>query len=748
MDIQSIDPLWSNSLKPGIEKLLSGFYSEPNFEELYRAAYTLVLHGHGQKLYEKTRELIIEYLVEKVRPKLAGSPSTEFLVTLKQIWNDYERSMVMIRCILMYMDRHYVSGQRLEPVYDLGLRLFRENIILFSTTRQYFINALLEMMARERHGEIIDRTIIKDISLKLTKLNINETSFYNEDFQTLCLQYLSEFYQSESKKLLSENAPSEYIKKIDLFINEETERIIFYFDQSIEKRFRQLVLDEFIIKHKEHLMKMEKSRIHQILEMDQYEELEMIYRLYQRIPNGLLIIADCISEYLREHDQTLLITNEIQNKNFISFLENFIDLKGKFDKFVVKAFDFDSIITQQIDSDFEHLMNLNEHSQEHLLTFIDDHLKDKQSLNDLQIVTLIKAVLLLRYVKDKDLLLRYYNYMKEKSVLDEMFQSDQYEILAIVYKDCQQIPDCLSIVVDSMSNNLRKRGGTLLTGNVTLFIENLMKLKDTFDQFLIKSFHSNNIFVQQMNSDWEYIINLNEHNPKYFSLFINNQLKKSNQNRDHQQIEGILNKLIKLIGYLKEQDTFKEYYEKHLAKRLLSNQSASKDLENYVLLLFINNFGNEFTSKVKCMLKDVSLSDTLNKDFQSYVNQNGLNLYDIDFVVRVLKTDFWPISSINNQCNLPTIVRKTYDCFQDFYLNKHNGRRLTLLSQLGSADLETVFYEKSTNKERKYILQVSTYQMVILMLFNTKDYWSFEEILHETDINEDDLKRALISLIS
>jgi hypothetical protein len=29
-------------------------------------------------------------------------------------------------------------------------------------------------------------------------------------------------------------------------------------------------------------------------------------------------------------------------------------------------------------------------------------------------------------------------------------------------------------------------------------------------------------------------------------------------------------------------------------------------------------------------------------------------------------------------------------------------------------------------KERKHTLQVSTYQMVILMLFNTKESWSFE----------------------
>jgi cullin 3 len=87
-------------------------------------------------------------------------------------------------------------------------------------------------------------------------------------------------------------------------------------------------------------------------------------------------------------------------------------------------------------------------------------------------------------------------------------------------------------------------------------------------------------------------------------------------------------------------------------------------------------------------------------------------------------------------------VRKAFEYFHRFYLNKHSGRQLALQPSLGSADLIAIFYGKpkdddvegesrptTTNasiKERKHTLQVSTYQMVILMLFNSKDVWSFE----------------------
>lgn len=78
--------------------------------------------------------------------------------------------------------------------------------------------------------------------------------------------------------------------------------------------------------------------------------------------------------------------------------------------------------------------------------------------------------------------------------------------------------------------------------------------------------------------------------------------------------------------------------------------------------------------------------------------------------------------------------------FSRFYLAKHSGRQLTLQPHLGSADLHAAFYgvkrEESSDSAaasaskpggpRKHILQVSTYQMCILLLFNNRDKWTFE----------------------
>ena len=71
--------------------------------------------------------------------------------------------MVMIRDILMYMDRVYVQQHKVENVYNLGLSIFRDQVVRSPKIRVHLKTTLLDMVARERRGEIVDRG--KELSL-------------------------------------------------------------------------------------------------------------------------------------------------------------------------------------------------------------------------------------------------------------------------------------------------------------------------------------------------------------------------------------------------------------------------------------------------------------------------------------------------------------------------------------------------------------------------------------------------------
>ena len=51
-----------------------------------------------------------------------------------------------------------------------------------------------------------------------------------------------------------------------------------------------------------------------------------------------------------------------------------------------------------------------------------------------------------------------------------------------------------------------------------------------------------------------------------------------------------------------------------------------------------------------------------------------------------------------------------------FYLTKHNGRRLTFQTSMGTADIKARFLGKDGASPHTHELNVSTYQMCILML--------------------------------
>ena len=129
------------------------------------------------------------------------------------------------------------------------------------------------------------------------------------------------------------------------------------------------------------------------------------------------------------------------------------------------------------------------------------------------------------------------------------------------------------------------------------------------------------------------------------------------------------------------QDAFEEYYKRHLARRLLNQKSASDDSEKMMISKLKSECGCQFTSKLEGMFKDMTLSNTVNEEFRSHL-QNVKNLNGIDLSVRVLTTGFWPGQNAPPPINLPRVPMQvllkphdvqpsTNSCFQAFDVFKN-----------------------------------------------------------------------------
>nr|XP_054770803.1 cullin-3-like [Lytechinus pictus] len=319
MDEKYVSSIW-NLLKNAIQEIQRKNNSGLSFEELYRNAYTMVLHKHGERLYTGLRDVVTEHLVEKVRVEVLKALNNNFLQTLNGAWNDHQTAMIMIRDILMYMDRVYVQQNNVDNVYNLGLKIFRDQVVRYGNIRDHLRQTLLDLVMRERKGEVIDRLAVKNACQMLMVLGIDSRSVYMEDFERPFLDQSADFYRMESQNFLAENSASVYIRKVEARINEEAERAVHYLDKSTEDPIVKVLEEELICKHMRTIVEMENSGVVHMLKNNKKEDLACMYKLFKRVLNGLETMCRCVSSYLREQGKAL-VQEEEGGKNPIQYVQ-------------------------------------------------------------------------------------------------------------------------------------------------------------------------------------------------------------------------------------------------------------------------------------------------------------------------------------------------------------------------------------------------------------------------------------------
>jgi cullin 3 len=111
-------------------------------------------------------------------------------------------------------------------------------------------------------------------------------------------------------------------------------------------------------------------------------------------------MSDCLSNHLRAKGKALVEENG-QNNNAIAYVQNLLDLKDRFDTFLVKSFGQDAHFKKVIQGCFEHFLNLNNRSPEYLSLFIDDKLKKGvKGLSDAEVEQVLdKSMILFRFLQ-------------------------------------------------------------------------------------------------------------------------------------------------------------------------------------------------------------------------------------------------------------------------------------------------------------------------------------------------------------
>ncbi|BGP30931.1 hypothetical protein JCM10296v2_002693 [Rhodotorula toruloides] len=713
-------------LKEAIQQIQQHNVSQLSFEEHYRYAYNLVLYKKGHLLYNAVAELISAHLEKETRDKIVttfphsttaiastsgtqagtGGAASEniaaaaagqlFLDRLRDVWDDHIACMSKLRDVLKYLDKVWTNPSSGVPaVYDLGLSLFFHHVVLFSTNPKPAppANSRASTSAPAPRPTTDPSTVAHH--LLNTLLNVIRIEREGEVVSRSAIRSAVGILSR-----LTDEGPV----PLPVQASQGTGAGSPVISSGAAAARQRTVMGEGPPGAKESPYK---TAFEQAF-LKQTEEF------YARESARLLIECDCPS-FLQRINRRL----EEESTRAQSYLN------ASTEPLLMSL--LDNVLIEQ------HLSSILEHPASGLSTLIQD-----SRIDDLKLLYTLFG----RVGKGHPAL--------------------QAGVSAWIVAIGRQINEGVSLAPepDTHAEDAKGKGKAADEGEgakkkpeaggainaktkaALAWVQNVLDLKDKFDTLLAKAFASDKAFEKSINDAFSVFVNENRKSPEYISLFIDDNLRKGLKGKTEAEVDEVLNKSVALFRFLTEKDAFEKYYNQHLSKRLINQRSVSDDAERSMLAKFRVEAGHQFTKSAEGMMKDVKVSEDTLEEYKRFQDRAVVKApFDIEPII--CGSNVWPFSAKDKTCTLPKVLQDGIKSFETFYNQKHSGRKLTFMPDQGSVEVKTRF------KARTHELNVSTYAMVVLALFEglgDDEKLSYVDIANSTNMLAPELKRTLQTL--
>ncbi|KGQ08339.1 Cullin-1 [Beauveria bassiana D1-5] len=337
--------------------------------------------------------------------------------------------------------------------------------------------------------------------------------------------------------------------------------------------------------------------------------------------------------------------------------------------------------------------------------------------------------------------------------------NDREEDMARMYNLLARIPNGLDPLRTKFENHVRRAGlaavqkvqssdGDKLEPKV--YVDALLEIHTKYQALVKNAFNDEPEFTRSLDNACREFVNRNEvcksssnKSPELLAKYTDVLLRKSSTSIEEAELERTLTQLMTVFKYIEDKDVFQKFYSRMLARRLVHANSSSDDAETSMISKLKEACGFEYTNKLQRMFQDMQISKDLNKEFREHLA--GIDSQKtMDSTFSILGTGFWPLQAPSTHFQPPTEIGSEIEKFTRFYKHKHDGRKLTWLWHLCKGEIKTGYCKSS---KTPFTFQVSVYQMAILLLFNEKDSYVYEDMLSATALSAEVLDQALAVIL-
>ncbi|XP_043318241.1 cullin-1-like [Cervus canadensis] len=335
-----------------------------------------------------------------------------------------------------------------------------------------------------------------------------------------------------------------------------------------------------------------------------------------------------------------------------------------------------------------------------------------------------------------------------------LLNANESEDLGRMYKLIYRIKNGLGEFKKLLETHIHNQGlaaiekcGEAALNDPRIYVEIVLNIHKKYNALVISAFKNHADFVAALDKACRGFINNNavtkmaqssSKSPELLARYCDSLLKKSSKNPEEAELEDTLNHVMTVFKYMDDKDVVQKFYTKMLAKRLVHQNSASDDAEASMISKLKQACGFEYTSKLQRMFQDIGISKALNAQFKKHLMDS--EPLDLDFSIHVLSYGWWPFEE---SCTvlLPSELEPCYRRFTAFYASCYSDRKLSWAYQLSEGELVTNCFKN------KYTLHASTFQMAVLLQYNTEDAYTVQQLTDRTQIKMDIVTQVLQILL-
>ncbi|KAJ9113817.1 hypothetical protein QFC19_000010 [Naganishia cerealis] len=269
----------------------------------------------GSDLYNKLTDYFRRHIL-KLRTACDSLSDLALIQFYYKEWMSYTRGANYVSRLFTYLNRYWVKREKDEgrkgvfPVYILALVQWREHMFFPLCSRNNkLVKAILQQIENHRNGEEVDTALLKGVIDSFVTLGMDDEAasrrasldLYREKFQAPFLAATEAYYRKESQTFLVENSISDYLKKVEVRLEEETRRVDLYLHNSTSRTLMNRCDQTLITDH----MTVIQEEFQKMLEADRNEALSFLdlartWSLLARIPDGLNPLRETFEDHVKK----------------------------------------------------------------------------------------------------------------------------------------------------------------------------------------------------------------------------------------------------------------------------------------------------------------------------------------------------------------------------------------------------------------------------------------------------------------